>query len=184
MIVLLLAANFQSVRDALVVLAMVPAVLAGVTVVLAMTGTTFNVQSLMGAVMSVGVSIANALLMLTFARDRRRDGDTVASAAVAAARGRMRPILMTRLAMIAGMMPVALGSGEGGEQNAPLGLAVIGGLAASTVAALLVLPAIYAIVARKGAFRSPSLDPDDPDSPTERSTHVDASVAAQPAAGV
>ncbi len=176
-IVLLLTANFQSVRDALVVLAMVPAVLVGVTVLLALTGTTFNVQSLMGAVMSVGVSIANALLMLTSARDHRRDGDTVASAAIAAARGRMRPILMTSLAMIAGMLPVALGIGEGGEQNAPLGLAVIGGLAASTIAALLVLPAVYAIIARKGAFRSPSLDPDDPDSPTERPTHVEASVA-------
>jgi multidrug efflux pump subunit AcrB len=183
-IVLLLTANFQSVRDALVVLAMVPAVLAGVTVVLAATGSTFNVQSLMGAVMSVGVSIANALLMLTFARDRRRDGDTVATAAVAAARGRMRPIVMTSLAMIAGMMPVALGIGEGGEQNAPLGLAVIGGLAASTIAALIFLPAIYSIVARKGAFRSPSLDPDDPDSPTERSTHVDAAAAALPAGSV
>ena len=83
--------------------------------------------------------------------------------------------------MIAGMMPVALGIGEGGEQNAPLGLAVIGGLAASTIAALIFLPAIYAIVARKGAFRSPSLDPDDPDSPTERPTHVDATSAPHPA---
>ncbi|HEX7700365.1 MAG TPA: efflux RND transporter permease subunit, partial [Kofleriaceae bacterium] len=76
---------------------------------------------------------------------------------------------------VLGMLPMALGAGEGGEQNAPLGLAVIGGLAASTIAALVFLPAIYAIVARKGSFRSPSLDPDDPNSPTERPTHVDAS---------
>jgi multidrug efflux pump subunit AcrB len=176
-VLLLLTANFQSLRDAVVILLMVPAVLTGVTVMLSLTGSTFNVQSLMGAVMSVGVSIANALLLLTFARDRRRDGDTVADAAVAAARGRLRPILMTSLAMIAGMLPVALGLGQGGEQNAPLGLAVIGGLAASTIAALVFLPAIYTIVARKGSFRSPSLDPDDPDSPTERPIHVDASSA-------
>jgi len=181
---LLLSASFQSMRDAFVVLLMVPAVLAGVSIILALTGATFNVESMMGAVMAVGVAIANTLLLLTFARDRRRDGDTVANATINAARARMRPIAMTSVAMIAGMLPVAIGIGESGQQNAPLGLAVIGGLAASTIAALIFLPAIYAIIARKGAFRSPSLDPDDPSTLTERPTHVDAHRDPQPAAGV
>jgi multidrug efflux pump subunit AcrB len=162
-VLLLLAAAFQSFRDAFIVMLMVPAVLAGVAVTLAMTDTTINVQSLMGAIMSIGVSIANALLLVTFARDRRRSGDGAAAAAVAAAGGRLRPILMTSLAMIAGMLPMALGIGEAGEQNAALGLAVIGGLAASTIAALVFLPALYVVVARRGPSRSPSLDPDDPE---------------------
>jgi multidrug efflux pump subunit AcrB len=173
-ILLVLTANFQSIRDALAVIAMVPAVLAGVVIALAATGSTFDVQSLMGAVMAVGVAIATALLMITFARDRRRDGDTVAAATATAARGRLRPIAMTSLAMIAGMLPMAIGVGDGGEQSAPLGRAVVGGLAASTLAALVVLPAVYAIVARKGAARSPSLDPDDPG---ERHAHVETSTA-------
>src|SRR5262249_7723662 len=162
-VLLLLAAAFQSFRDAFAVMLMVPAVLAGVVLILAATGTTLNVQSLMGAIMSIGVSIANALLLLTLARDRRRAGDGSAAATVAAARGRMRPILMTSLAMIAGMLPMALGIGEAGDQNAALGLAVIGGLAASTVAALVFLPALYVVIARRGSFHSPSLDPDDPE---------------------
>jgi multidrug efflux pump subunit AcrB len=164
-VLLLLTANFQSLRDALAVLSTIPAVLVGVIAVLAVTGSTLNVQSLMGAIMSVGVAVANALLLVTFARDRRRAGDEPAQAAVSAARARMRPILMTSLAMIAGMIPMALGLGEGGEQTAPLGRAVIGGLAASTVATLFALPAIYTLLCRKGAVRSASLDPDDPDSP-------------------
>ena len=162
-VLLLLAAAFQSFRDAFIVMLMVPAVLAGVTLALAATGTTVNVQSLMGTIMSIGVSIANALLLVTFARDRRRSGDGAAAAIVAAARGRLRPISMTSLAMIAGMAPMALGIGEGGDQNAPLGLAVIGGLAAATIGALVFLPALYVVIARRGPFHSPSLDPDDPE---------------------
>src|SRR5262249_3186105 len=135
-VLLLLTANFQSLRDALAVLSTIPAVLVGVIAMLAVTGSTLNVEALMGAIMSVGVAGANALLLVTFARDRRRAGDEPAQAAVSAARARMRPILMTSLAMIAGMIPMALGLGEGGEQTAPLGRAVIGGLAASTVATL------------------------------------------------
>jgi len=106
--------------------------------------------------------------MITFARDRRRAGDSVVTATVTAARGRLRPIVMTGLAMIAGMIPVALGIGEGGDQNAPLGLAVVGGLAASMIAAIVFLPALYAIFARKGSLLSPSLDPDDPSSPSSQ----------------
>jgi multidrug efflux pump subunit AcrB len=163
-VVLLLAANYQSIRAALLVLSTVPAVLVGVVAALFATRTTLNVQSMMGAIMSVGVAVANAVLLITFARERRRAGDDPATAAIAAARGRLRPILMTSLAMIAGMIPMALGLGQGGEQSAPLGRAVIGGLLASMLATLSILPALYAIGERKGPWRSASLDPADPES--------------------
>lgn len=158
---LLLTASYQSLREPLAVLSVAPAVLAGVVVALRLTGTTLNIQSLMGAIMAIGVSVANAVLLITFARDRWRAGDAQPVAAVAAASGRLRAILMTSLAMIAGMLPMAMALGEGGEQSAPLGRAVIGGLVASTLATLLVLPALYVILARQGAPRSASLDPDD-----------------------
>ena len=161
-VLLLLTANFQSLRDALAVLSTVPAVLAGVVLALYATRTTLNVQSLMGAIMAIGVAVANALLLISFARDGRREGKTAQEAATAAARSRLRPILMTSLAMIAGMAPMALGVGEGGEQSAPLGRAVIGGLGAATVATLLVLPAMYVLLSRRAAAR-PSLDPNDPE---------------------
>jgi multidrug efflux pump subunit AcrB len=167
-VLLLLTANFQSLRDALIVLSTVPAVLGGVALVLLATGTTLNVESLMGAIMSIGVSVANALLLVTFARERRQRGDEPRDAALAAASSRLRPVLMTSLAMIAGMVPMALGFGEGGEQTAPLGRAVIGGLAASLVATLGMLPAMYALGARKGAWRSPSLAPEETEHGTPR----------------
>ncbi|TAK33283.1 MAG: efflux RND transporter permease subunit [Myxococcaceae bacterium] len=158
---LLLAANFQSLREPLAVLSVAPAVLAGVVVSLRLTGSTGNIQSLMGAIMSIGVSVANAVLLVTFARDRWRAGDAQPVAVVTAAAGRLRAIVMTSLAMIAGMIPMAAAFGEGGEQSAPLGRAVIGGLVASTIATLVFLPALYVIVARAGAPRSASLEPDD-----------------------
>jgi multidrug efflux pump subunit AcrB len=161
---LLLTANFQSVRESLVVLLTTPAVIAGVVVALWMTHTTLNVQSLMGAIMSIGVSVANAVLLVTFAKERWHAGAEQREAIAESARGRLRPILMTSLAMIAGMMPTALAFGEGGEQSAPLGRAVIGGLAASTLATLVFLPAVYVVIGRKGQARSASLDPDDPSS--------------------
>jgi multidrug efflux pump subunit AcrB len=163
-VLLLLAANFQSVREPIVVLLTTPAVLAGVLVALWVTGSTLNVQSLMGAIMSIGVSVANAVLLVTFAKDKWHAGADQSTAIVEAARRRLRPILMTSIAMIAGMIPTALAFGEGGEQSAPLGRAVIGGLLASTLATLVFLPAAYALVGRKGAARSASLDPDDPSS--------------------
>jgi multidrug efflux pump subunit AcrB len=156
-IFLLLAAYFQSLKIALIVMGTIPAVIAGVAVGLFVTGTTLNVQSFMGAIMAIGVAVANAILLATFAEQYRREG---AAADVAAARGaesRLRPILMTTCAMIAGMIPVAFGA----EQLAPLGRAVIGGLAASTVATLLILPALFALVQRRAGVSSPSLDPDD-----------------------
>jgi multidrug efflux pump subunit AcrB len=160
-VLLLLTANFQSVRSAVVVLLTAPAVLAGVVLSLGVTRTTLNVQSLMGAIMAIGVSVANALLIVTFARDRWRQGDSQETAVLGAARSRLRPILMTSVAMIAGMLPTALAFGEGGEQSAPLGRAVIGGLLASTVATLLFVPALYVLIAPRGAYRSVSLHPDE-----------------------
>ena len=158
---LLLAANFESIRLSLAVVSSVPAVIAGVAFALWATRTTINVQSFMGAVMAIGVAVANAILLVTFAERERRAGKSPAAAAVAGASSRLRPILMTSFAMLAGMLPMALGWSEGGEQMAPLGRAVMGGLALATVATLLVLPAVYALLAAK-TFDSPSLDPDDP----------------------
>jgi multidrug efflux pump subunit AcrB len=160
-IFLLLAANFQSLKLALVVVSTVPAAIAGVTVALALTGTTLNIQSFMGAIMSIGVAVANAILLVTFAERSRLAGATAPEAAVDGAQSRLRPILMTSLAMVAGMLPLAIGLGEGGEQTAPLGRAVVGGLAAATLATLWALPAVFAIVQRGAHRRSASLDPGD-----------------------
>ena len=156
-ILLLLAGYFQSVRLAVCALAAVPAVISGVAVTLFLTGTTLNLQSFMGGIMAIGVSSANAILLVSFAETARRRGIDALEAGFDGAAGRLRPILMTTLAMIAGMVPMALGLGEGGEQTAPLGRAVIGGLGASTVVVLLVLPFIFAALQRRAAVASPSL---------------------------
>jgi multidrug efflux pump subunit AcrB len=156
-IVLLLAAYFQSLKVALIVIGTIPAVIAGVALSLFLTGSTLNVQSFMGAIMAIGVAVANAILLATFAERYRREGAAADVAAMRGATSRLRPILMTTFAMIAGMIPVALGA----EQLAPLGRAVIGGLAASTIATLLVLPALFALVQRRAGVASPSLDPTD-----------------------
>jgi multidrug efflux pump subunit AcrB len=161
---LMLTAYFQSIRLALVATATSPAVVAGVALALYMTGTTLNIESFMGAIMSIGVAVANAILLVTFAERTRKVGGTSASAAVNGASERLRPILMTSCAMIAGMVPMALGMGEGGEQTAPLGRAVIGGLTAATLATLFVLPSVFAVVMGKSSAQSPSVDPDDPES--------------------
>ena len=163
-ILLLLTAYFQSLRLALVSVSPVPAVLAGVAAALLLTGTTLNLQSFMGAIMAVGVATANAILLVTFAERARVGGMTARDAGVAGARARVRPILMTSAAMIAGMIPMALGLGDGGDQTAPLGRAVIGGLAAATFTTLLILPAVFALVMGRGQMQSASLDPFDPDS--------------------
>ncbi|WP_165252028.1 efflux RND transporter permease subunit [Paludisphaera soli] len=161
-ILLLLTANFQSIRLALVAVASAPATMAGVVVALALTGTTANLQSFMGAIMALGVAVANAILLVTFAERERLAGASARDAAVRGVRDRLRPILMTSLAMIAGMAPMALGLGEGGEQTAPLGRAVIGGLSASTLATLFVLPSVFAVVMGGVDRRSASLHPFDP----------------------
>jgi multidrug efflux pump subunit AcrB len=163
-IFLLLTAYFQSVRLALTVMATAPAVVAGVALMLMATGTTLNIQSFMGAIMAVGVATANAILLVTFAEKARKRGDDPLRAALDGAKHRLRPILMTSFAMIAGMMPMALAFGDGGQQVAPLGRAVIGGLIAATAATLLVLPALFAVVQANASRASVSLDPDDPES--------------------
>ncbi|VTR97324.1 efflux RND transporter permease subunit [Tuwongella immobilis] len=167
---LLLTAYFQSIRLALVAVLAVPAVIAGVVGMLLVTGTTLNLQSFMGTIMAIGVAVANAILLVTFAERGLRKGLSPRVAAETAARQRVRAILMTSLAMIAGMIPMALGIGEGGDQTAPLGRAVIGGLIAATAATLLLLPAGFALL--MGLFpRKPiSLDPTDPESPYYRPT--------------
>ena len=162
-IFLLLAANFQSLRLSVVVISTVPAVIAGVALTLWLTHTTLNIQSFMGAIMAVGVAVANAILLVTFAERARMSGDS--AAALTGATSRLRPILMTSFAMMAGMLPMALGLGDGGEQTAPLGRAVIGGLAAATLATLFILPSVFAVVMTGKHTRSASLDPDDADSP-------------------
>jgi multidrug efflux pump subunit AcrB len=161
-IFLLLMANFESVKLALIVVSTLPAVVAGVVLALWATQTTLNIQSFMGAIMAIGVAVANAILLVTFAERSRIGGATARDSAIEGAHSRLRPILMTSLAMIAGMTPMALGLGEGGEQTAPLGRAVIGGLLAATVATLLVLPSVFAILRGRESAHSASLDPDDP----------------------
>jgi multidrug efflux pump subunit AcrB len=163
-ILLLLTANFQSPRLALVVVSTVPAVIAGVAIALLITRTTLNIQSFMGAIMAIGVAVANAILLVTFAERSRRDGADPIAAAVDGGQHRLRPILMTSCAMIAGMVPMALALGEGGEQTAPLARAVIGGLAVATFATLTILPTVFAVVQGRSHTRSVSLDPDDPES--------------------
>jgi multidrug efflux pump subunit AcrB len=164
-IFLLLAANFQSMRLAFVTVSTTPAVICGVILILLVTGTTLNLESFMGAIMALGVSVANSILLVTFAEGNRREGNSAREAALYGGTTRLRPILMTSLAMIAGMIPMALALGEGAHQTAPLGRAVIGGLAASTFATLLILPAIFTLSQERMTTESASLDPSDPNSP-------------------
>ncbi|MFM2167138.1 MAG: Multidrug resistance protein MdtC [Verrucomicrobiota bacterium] len=153
-IFLLLVANFQSLRLAVIVLTTIPAALLGVVLALKLTGTTVNIQSFMGAIMAVGVAVANAILLVTFAHRAQLGGMNKRDAALESATTRLRPILMTSLAMIAGMIPMALAK----SQTSPLAIATIGGLALATVATLLVLPAVYALLASKNA-KEASLEP-------------------------
>src|SRR5690606_32958154 len=165
-IFLMLAANFQSFRVSFVILTTVPFVVLGSLILLNLTGSTLNLQSYMGVIMAVGVSIANAVLLISNAETLRlKDGNAV-KAALGAANLRIRPIIMTTLAMTAGMLPIAIGFGEGGDQVSPLGRAVIGGLIASTFSVLVLLPLVFAWVQGKATIVSPSLDPED-----ENSTH-------------
>ena len=163
MVFLMLTAYFQSIKLAFVSVSTTPAVIAGVAGALYVTHTTLNIQSFMGAIMAVGVAIANAILVVVFAEKARLTGTGAANGATKGAEERFRAILMTSCAMIAGMIPLALGLGSGGEQNAPLGRAVIGGLLVATVVTMLVLPAIFAVVMGRSKTGSPSLHPDDKD---------------------
>lgn len=161
---LMLAANFQSFRVSLVVLATVPFVILGSLILLKLTGSTLNLQSYMGVIMAVGVSIANAVLLISNAETLRLKSGNATQAAIEAANLRIRPIIMTTLAMTAGMLPLAIGFGEGGDQISPLARAVIGGLIASTFAVLVLLPLVFAWIQNKAKTQSPSLDPEDENS--------------------
>lgn len=163
-IFLMLAANFQSFKVSGVVLVTVPAVLFGSLALLILCGSTLNLQSYMGIIMSVGVSISNAVLLITNAEELRKHNGNAALAATEAAALRLRPIVMTAVAMVMGMVPMALGHGEAGDQISPLGRAVIGGLVASTFAALLILPLAFAWGQQKSSTQSVSLDPEDEES--------------------
>jgi multidrug efflux pump subunit AcrB len=163
-IFLMLAANFQSFKVSFVVLSTVPAVLLGSLIMLKITGSTLNLQSYMGMIMSVGVSIANAVLLITNAEHLRMHNGNARESAREAAALRLRPILMTTVAMVVGMIPMALGLEEGSDQVAPLGRAVIGGLIASTFAALFILPLVFSWVQAKTSIASVSLDPEDKES--------------------
>jgi len=143
---LLIVVNFQSWLDPFIIITALPAALAGIVIFLFLTGTTLSVPALMGAIMSIGVATANSILLVSFARERLGEHGDATTAAVEAGFTRFRPVLMTALAMIIGMVPMALGFGEGGEQNAPLGRAVIGGLLCATVATLVFVPSVFALL--------------------------------------
>jgi multidrug efflux pump subunit AcrB len=149
LVYLLMVVNYQSWLDPFIIMTAVPGALAGILWMLAITGSTLNVSSLMGSIMAVGVAVANSILIVNFANDVRREGLNAFEGALEAGRIRFRPVLMTALAMIIGMTPMALGLGEGGEQNAPLGRAVIGGLVAATITTLFVVPVVYSLLRRR-----------------------------------
>jgi multidrug efflux pump subunit AcrB len=148
LVYLLMVANFQSWLEPFIIILAVPGALAGVLWMLVLTGTTINVESLMGAIMAVGVGVANGNLLITFANDLREEGRNSVEAAIEAGAIRFRPIIMTALAMILGMLPMAMALGSGSEMNAPLGRAVIGGLLVATLMTLFTVPAVYSIFSR------------------------------------
>jgi multidrug efflux pump subunit AcrB len=170
-ILVLLTAYFQSFRLALASLGAVPGVLSGVAIILFVTGTTLNIESFMGTIMSIGVSVSNSVFLITFAARDWRGGMAAPDAAVRAAGERLRPILMTASAMVVGMIPMALALEAGSQLQAPLGRAVIGGLFVSTFATLLVLPSLFVILIGGRKYQSPSVDPNDPDSPKHDEPH-------------
>ncbi len=146
LVYLLIVVNFQSWLDPFIILTALPAALAGIVWFLFVTGTTISVPALTGAIMCMGVATANSILVISFSKEKLQAGKTPAEAALEAGFTRFRPVLMTALAMIIGMLPMSLGLGEGGEQNAPLGRAVIGGLLLATVATLFFVPVVFTIV--------------------------------------
>ena len=172
-ILVLLTAYFQSPRLALISIGAVPGVLAGIVVMLLATGTTLNIESFMGSIMCLGVSVSNSVMMVTFMDEHWKAGKPSIEAAILGASERLRPILMTACAMTVGMVPMALALERGSQMEAPLGRAVIGGLVMSTFATLLVLPSIFALVIGRKEPRSPSLYPGNP-----ASAHYDPALAA------
>jgi len=160
LVYLLIVINFQSWSDPFIIITALPGALCGIVWMLFLTHTTLNVPSLMGAIMSIGVATANSILVVTFAKDRLAETQNAFTAALDAGFVRLRPVVMTALAMIIGMIPMALGLGEGGEQNAPLGRAVIGGLLVATVATLFFVPVVFCLIRsrREGQPAIPGLE--------------------------
>jgi len=165
LVFLLMVIKFQSWLDPMIVLLAVPFALSGVTWALYLTGTYLSVPALMGGLMCIGLATANSILVVSFAADRMAEGYTAVEAAVAAGFTRLRPVVMTAAAMVLGMLPMALALGEGGEQNAPLGRAVIGGLSFATFATLVFVPAMFALLHRNSAAE-PALPAPAPVSPS------------------
>jgi len=172
LVYLLMVVNFQTWIDPFIIICALPGAMSGILWMLFVTGTRFSVPSLMGTIMCIGVATANSILVVTFANDRRLEGDNALTAAFAAGRTRLRPVLMTALAMVIGMLPMALGLGEGGEQNAPLGRAVIGGLMVATVTTLFFVPVVYSALRK----RQPN-----PESEDDSESHGVHGAAPQPA---
>jgi multidrug efflux pump subunit AcrB len=164
LVYLLMVVNFQSWLDPLVIIAGLPGAMAGIVWMLFITHTTLSVPALTGAMMCIGVATANSILVVSFARERLAQGMAPLQASLAAGVERFRPVLMTALAMVIGMVPMALGMGDGGEQNAPLGRAVIGGLMIGTVATLMFLPVVFSLMhgwlAKRRPHGAPQLDLD------------------------
>jgi multidrug efflux pump subunit AcrB len=160
LVYLLIVVNFQSWLDPFIIITALPAALAGIIVFLFLTGTTLSVPALMGAIMCMGVGTANSILVVSFAKGRLAEHGDAHLAAIEAGVTRFRPVLMTALAMIIGMIPMALGLGDGGEQNAPLGRAVIGGLLLATVATLTFVPSVFSLLHGRARRAGPPLQPE------------------------
>jgi multidrug efflux pump subunit AcrB len=154
LVYLVIVVNFQSWLDPFIIITALPGALAGIIWMLFMTGTTLSVPALTGAIMSMGIATANSVLLISFAREGMAEGLDAASAALEAGFTRFRPVLMTALAMIIGMVPMAFALGEGGEQNAPLGRAVIGGLSVATIATLFFVPTVFSVLHRRSEVRA------------------------------
>jgi multidrug efflux pump subunit AcrB len=165
LVYLLMVVNFQSWTEPFIIITALPGALAGIAWMLFLSGTTLSVPALMGAIMCIGVATANSILVISFAKERMAELKNARKAVLEAGTTRLRPVIMTALAMIIGMVPMSLGLGEGGEQNAPLGRAVIGGLIMATVATLFFVPVVYSLIRGRS-------DQEQPESPTvENASH-------------
>ena len=171
LVYLLIVVNFQSWLDPFIIITALPAALAGIVLFLFLTHTTLSVPALMGAIMCMGVATANSILVVSFAKERLEHHGNALQSALEAGATRFRPVCMTALAMIIGMIPMALGAGEGGEQNAPLGRAVIGGLILATVATLLFVPVVFGMLHSFSKQRTPAA-PDAQPIPTTQPEHI------------